>query len=98
MRTNASCLDTLAGRKWSYADIHQAAAGTRSLIDQGKIPSIPAGTEWTLKVLTDADPTVDPMQRGLDAYRATAPPEPKRKGATATIAEVLDFTKFAKGA
>jgi hypothetical protein len=102
MRTNASCVDLLAGgkRKWSYADIHQAAAGTRTLIDRGAIPSIPAGTEWTLRVLTDATPDVDPMQRGLDAFRAQPPPAPteKRGGAATGIADVLDFSKFAKGA
>jgi hypothetical protein len=102
MRTNASCVDLLAGgkRKWSYADIHQAAAGTRTLIDRGAIPSIPAGTEWTLRVLTDATPDVDPMQRGLDAFRAQPPPAPteKRGGVATGIADVLDFSKFAKGA
>jgi hypothetical protein len=102
MRTNASCVDLLAGgkRKWSYADIHQAAAGTRTLIDRGAIPSIPAGTEWTLRVLTDATPDVDPMQRGLDAFRAQPPPAPteKRGGMATGIADVLDFSKFAKGA
>jgi uncharacterized protein YdaU (DUF1376 family) len=101
MRTNASCVDTLAGRRWSYADIHAAVAGTRTLIDRGAIPSIPPGTEWTLRVLTDADPTVDPMQRGIDAYRANPPPtraELKERGGTEGIAEVLDFSKFAKEA
>jgi hypothetical protein len=99
MRTNASCIDTLAGRKWTYAQIHQAAAGTRGLIDRGKIPSIPPGSEWSLRVLVDRTPDVDPMQRGLDAYRAQVPPpaEEKRGGAVTGIG-VIDFSKFMKGA
>jgi uncharacterized protein YdaU (DUF1376 family) len=100
MRTNASVLDTLADRNWTYAEIHQAASGTRNLIDRGKIPSIPAGAEWTLKVLLDATPDVDPMQRGLDAFRAQPPPtsSEKRGGVASGIADVLDFTKFAREA
>jgi uncharacterized protein YdaU (DUF1376 family) len=99
MRTNASCIDTLAGRQWTYADIHQAALGTRSLSDRGKIGVIPPGAEWSLKYLVDRTPDVDPMQRGLDAYRAQAPPpaEEKRGGAVTGIG-VIDFSKFMKGA
>jgi hypothetical protein len=39
------------------------------------------------------------MQRGLDAYRAQAPPPPeeKRGGAPAGMG-VIDFSKFMKGA
>jgi hypothetical protein len=43
---------------------------------------------------------VDPLQVGLNAYHEAAkpPPEEKRKGSTAAIGDVLDFTKFAREA
>jgi hypothetical protein len=99
MRTNASCVDTLAKRHWTYADIHRAVSGTRTLIDRGTIPSIRPGIEWTLRVLTDADPVVDPMQRGFDAYGSLDKPVSSRLAdptGTSKLEEVLDFSRFAR--
>jgi len=100
MTTNASVVDTIAGRGWTYARIGHAVIGTQMRRDRGEIGCIPAGSGWTLKYLLDATPDVDPLQVGLNAYHEASkpPPDEKRKGSTATIGDVLDFTKFAKGA
>jgi hypothetical protein len=100
MSTNASVVDTIAGRGWSYAKIGHAVIGTQMRRDRGEIGCIPAGAGWTLKYLLDATPDVDPLQVGLNAYHEAAkpPPEEKRKGSTAAIGDVLDFTKFAREA
>ncbi len=100
MRKNASIVDRLADRKWTYAEIGHAVVGTQMRRDRGEIPSIPAGAGWSLRYLYDSTPDVDPMQVGLNAYHASAQPPPKdeKRGGTSGIAEVLDFTKFAKGA
>jgi hypothetical protein len=100
MVTNASVVDTIAGRGWTYARIGHAVIGTQMRRDRGEIGCIPAGAGWTLKYLLDATPDVDPLQVGLNAYHEAAkpPPEEKRKGSTAAIGDVLDFTKFAREA
>jgi hypothetical protein len=100
MVTNASVVDTIAGRGWTYARIGHAVVGTQLRRDRGEIGCIPAGAGWTLKYLLDATPDVDPFQVGLNAYHEAAkpPPEEKRKGSTAAIGDVLDFTKFAREA
>lgn len=81
MRTNASIIDTIAGRGWSYAKIGHAVIGTQMRRDRGEIGCIPAGSGWTLKYLLDATPDVDPFQVGLNSYyEAGKPPPPPAKG------------------
>lgn len=100
MRSNADIADRLA-KVYTYAELAQAAAGRRARIERGEIPSMPPGCGWTLRVWWDKEPIRNQVDLDLGAYHAMPPPTPElagKRGGTSGIAEVLDFTKFARGA
>jgi hypothetical protein len=88
-------------RGWRREQIYKAAVGWRAMIDRGEVSHIPAGSKFSLAKLYDKDPTVDPVQIGLDAYHGNMskpPPGERRKSGQPEQVDPMDIVKrFSKG-
>lgn len=95
-----SVIKALVERGEHPDDLIRAVHGLRQLQKQGDVDWLRAGKVTLRAVYNSKNGSRDMLTQALDAYASGAPPpkkDPKKAGMSG-IGEVLDFTKFAKGA